>query len=220
MVKQNIEINKKIKDSNLLDLVKELEPNKHLLHLSVIRQLNNDRAGTASTKTKSEVRGGGKKPWKQKGTGRARAGSNRSPLWVGGGITFGPKPRDFSFDMPRKASRLALAQAFSAKASDTVTLKSLPDIKDAKTKSFLAVMKSSNLTNLPLLIIASKSEKNYEEVKRSSKNIKGVTLLDQNTVGVYDIMKANAVAITDAASEQLKNRLHTVLGKEKKKVKK
>src|SRR3989338_8688057 len=108
------------KSSNfkLPELFSGLKPNKHLLHLSVLRQLNNQRAGTASTKTKAEVRGGGKKPWKQKGTGRARAGSIRSPLWVGGGITFGPKPRSYKSSLPKKARNIAIAQALVAKAKD------------------------------------------------------------------------------------------------------
>jgi large subunit ribosomal protein L4 len=214
MANKNIQQNEKIKSSNLLALVKDLEPNSHLLHLSVLRQLNNNRAGTASTKTKSEVRGGGKKPWKQKGTGRARAGSIRSPLWVGGGITFGPKPRDFSTDLPKKASKLALAQAIAAKVADITTLKKLPEVKDAKTKNFLSAMKSSNLLNLPLLIIVSKSDQNLSEFKRASKNVQNVSFADKDTLGVYDLLKAKTVVITDAASEELKFKLHDVLGKE------
>jgi len=214
MANKNIQQNEKIKNSNLLALVKDLEPNSHLLHLSVLRQLNNNRAGTASTKTKSEVRGGGKKPWKQKGTGRARAGSIRSPLWVGGGITFGPKPRDFSTDLPRKASKLALAQAIAAKVADITTLKKIPEVKDAKTKNFLSAMKSSNLLNLPLLIIVSKSDQNLENFKRASKNVQNISFADKDTLGVYDLLKAKTVVITDAASEELKFKLQDVLGKE------
>lgn len=121
-------------DFKLPDLFKNLKSNTHLLHLTVLRQLTNQRAGTASTKTRSEVRGGGKKPWKQKGTGRARVGSIRSPLWVGGGITFGPKPRSFKIQLPKKARNLAIAQAIAVKAGDLILVKSLPTLNNPKTK--------------------------------------------------------------------------------------
>lgn len=216
MSKQNLQL-ENTNDSKLLNSLKEIEPNKHLLHLSVLRQLSNKRAGTASTKTKSEVRGGGKKPWKQKGTGRARAGSIRSPLWVGGGITFGPKPRSFSFNIPKKASNLALAQALVAKANETTTLKTLPEIKDAKTKNFVSIMKSSGLMNLPLLIVASKKESNFETIKLASRNVQDVTFIDKDNLGVYDLLKAKSVIITEAASSDLTERLKAVAGKEKEK---
>ena len=207
MSKQNLQTT----DSKLSSSLKELEPNVHLLHLSTIRQLNNSRAGTASTKTKSEVRGGGKKPWKQKGTGRARAGSIRSPLWVGGGIIFGPKPRDFSCDIPKKAGKLAIAHALASKAEETVVIKTLPEVKDSKTKNFISAMKSSNLMNLPVLIIAQRDEANFAEVKRASKNVQGVCLTDKNGIGVYEILKAKTIIITEKASAELESKLKTVL---------
>lgn len=218
MSKQNLQL-ENTGGSKLLTSLKEIEPNKHLLHLSVLRQLSNQRAGTACTKTKSEVRGGGKKPWKQKGTGRARAGSIRSPLWVGGGITFGPKPRDFSFAINKKASKLALAQALAAKANEITTLKGLPEIKDAKTKNFVSVMKSSGLMNLPLLIIASKKESNFDTVKLASRNVQDVMFVDKDNVGVYDLLKAKSVVITETASSELQERLESVVAKKKAKKK-
>ena len=193
-------------NSKLPELFLGLKPNKHLLHLSVLRQLDNQRAGTASTKTKGEVRGGGKKPWKQKGTGRARAGSSRSPLWVGGGITFGPKPRSFKFNIPKKARNLALAQAIVTKSDSLVTLKSLPEIKDSKTKNFVSAVKSLSLTDTPLLIIASPNEQHFNEAKRASGNIPNIIVCDCNFVGVWDVLKTKTLAITESALKELEKR--------------
>ena len=111
-----------------------IEPNIHVMHLALRRQLNNARQGNACTKTRAEVRGGGRKPWKQKGTGRARAGSLRSPLFAGGGVSFGPKPRSYAFDMPQKARQLALRSALSARLDQTIIVKDFSEIKEAKTK--------------------------------------------------------------------------------------
>lgn len=187
-----------------------LKPNKHLLHLSVLRQLDNQRAGTASTKTRAEVRGGGKKPWKQKGTGRARAGSIRSPLWVGGGITFGPKPRSFKSQLPQKARNLALAQAIVTKSDSLVILKNLPEIKEAKTKNFLSVLKSLSLNETPLLIIASPNEKHFNEAKRASRNIPNIAVEDCNFIGVWDILKTKTLAITEPALKEFEKRFSTL----------
>ena len=192
--------------SKLPEVFSGLKPNKHLLHLSVLRQLNNQRAGTASTKTKAEVRGGGKKPWKQKGTGRARAGSIRSPLWVGGGITFGPKPRSFKSNIPQKARNLALAQAIVSKSDSLVILKSLPEAKDSKTKNFLSAMNSLSLTDTPILIIASPVEHHFTEAKRASGNIPNITVEDCNFIGVWDILKTKTLVITEAALKEFEKR--------------
>jgi large subunit ribosomal protein L4 len=126
---------------DLNDDVFGIEPNIHVMHLALRRQLNNSRAGTACTKTKGEVRGGGRKPWKQKGTGRARAGSIRSPLFVGGGVIFGPKPRDYAFSMPQKARKLALRSACSARSTDIYRCKTSPKVKLQTTKEFSNVVK-------------------------------------------------------------------------------
>ena len=205
------------KSSNfkLPELFSGLKPNKHLLHLSVLRQLNNQRAGTASTKTKAEVRGGGKKPWKQKGTGRARAGSSRSPLWVGGGITFGPKPRSFKFDIPQKARNLAIAQAIVSKSDSLVILKNLPEVKDSKTKNFLSAANSLSLTERPVLIIASSHEKHFNEVKRASRNVPDINMEDCNFVGVWDILKTKTLAITETALNDFEKRFSGLLKNKK-----
>lgn len=204
-------INESSGDFKLPDLFKNLRSNNHLLHLTVLRQLTNQRAGTASTKTRAEVRGGGRKPWKQKGTGRARAGSIRSPLWVGGGITFGPKPRSFKFQLPKKARNLAIAQAIAVKSGDLILVKNLPILNHSKTKELLSVLKTYSGLKEPLLIIAESSEQNFANVKRASNNIKGVNLADHKYVGTHDILKSQSVIITKAAMDKLVERFSKCL---------
>ena len=193
-------------DFKLPDLFKRLKSNSHLLHLTVLRQLTNQRAGTASTKTRAEVRGGGRKPWNQKGTGRARAGSIRSPLWVGGGITFGPKPRSFKIQLPKKARNLAIAQAIAAKSEDLILIKSLPNLNNSKTKELGSALKAYSQIKEPLLIIAENSEQNFLSVKKASGNMRKVNLADQQHVGTHDILKANSVMITKAAMDKFVDR--------------
>lgn len=208
----------KNKDFKLPDLFKGLKPNVHLLHLSVLRQLSNQRAGTASTKTKAEVRGGGKKPWKQKGTGRARAGSIRSPLWVGGGITFGPKPRSFKTELPKKARNLAIAQAIASKSENIILIKKLPTLKDCKTKEFLAAIKSMGISKTPVLLIADLHETDFLKIKKASNNLQDILLKEQNNVGTVEILKANTVVITESAMTELEKRFSKLLKKGKTKV--
>ena len=203
--------NEKNKDFKLPDLFKNLKPNIHLLHLSVLRQLNNQRAGTASTKTKGEVRGGGKKPWKQKGTGRARAGSIRSPLWVGGGISHGPKPRIYNIDLPKKERNLAIAQAIAIKAEDIVLIKKLPELNGCKTKEFLAAIKSMGLTKTPLLLIANRNEHGFVNAKKASNNLPNVLLEDELNIGTHEILKSSTVAVTEAAMSGLEKRFSKFL---------
>ncbi len=219
MPKTNLQISDiKKEDFKPQDLLAEVKLNKHLLHLSVLRQLSNQRAGTASTKTKGEIRGGGKKPWKQKGTGRARAGSIRSPLWVGGGITFGPKPRSFKFDIPQKARRLAIAQAFISKSNQIVVLKELPEVKDSKTKNFESGLKNAGITTHPILIIVSPEETNCAQVKQASRNLPYVAFKDQNYVGVHDILKAKTILISKSTLSEMEKRFSKVLNKKSKAV--
>lgn len=195
------------KDFNLPDIFLSIKPNLHLLHLSVLRQLSNQRAGTASTKTKSEVRGGGRKPWKQKGTGRARAGSIRSPLWRGGGIAFGPKPRSFKFQIPKKVRILAIAQALVAKASDIITIGKLPEIKDCKTKNFISEIKNFVDLNIPsILFICNSNEANFNEIKKASNNLPNIVLKEDTKVGVFEILKASKVVLTKKSLEEIEKR--------------
>lgn len=193
----------------------KLKPNIHLLHYSVLRQLNNGRAGTASVKTRAEVRGGGTKPWVQKGTGRARAGSIRSPLWVGGGIIHGPSPKRYKLALPKKAKRLALIQAFVAKQDELIVEKKLPEAKDGKTKNFVHAIKSLGIDERPLLIVCSKDESHYSDVKRASRNVRDVDMKEWDKVGSYDFIKANAVLVTESALDSLTKLADKIVGNNK-----
>jgi len=136
---------KKLGEIALNESVFGVEPNLHVMHLALRRQLNNARQGSACAKTRAEVRGGGRKPWKQKGTGRARAGSIRSPLFAGGGVIFGPKPRDYSFSIPQKARQLALRSALSARSEQLTVVKDFSEITEPKTKLMVKFISSLKL---------------------------------------------------------------------------
>lgn len=184
-------------DIELNDNVFGVEVNEALLHQAVVMQLANQRLGTAATKTRAMVRGGGKKPWKQKGTGRARAGSIRSPLWVGGGTTFGPSPRSYAFSMPRKARRLAIKSALSAKVKSGELLV-LEDIKFAepKTKSVVKMLADLKSEDNKALIILGAAD---ETVEKSSRNIPGVKAINTIGVNVYDLLYHDKVIVTKEA---------------------
>lgn len=175
----------------------------HLLHQTVVMQLNNRRAGTAATKSKGFVRGGGKKPWRQKGTGRARAGSIRSPLWVGGGTIFGPQPKDYSFRMPRKARREALLSALSLKHGDgkIIVLDKL-ELEEAKTKLMVKVLTELKVASA-LLVIAQPDEK----IERSSRNIPALKVLRVEGLNVYDLLRYEHLILTEGALKLLEERL-------------
>lgn len=175
----------------------------HLLHQTVVMQLNNRRAGTAATKSKGFVRGGGKKPWRQKGTGRARAGSIRSPLWVGGGTIFGPQPKDYSFRMPRKARREALLSALSLKHGDgkIIVLDKL-ELEEAKTKLMIKVLTELKVASA-LLVIAQPDEK----IERSSRNIPALKVLRVEGLNVYDLLRYEHLILTEGALKLLEERL-------------
>ena len=206
----------KKRESKLSGVFSGIEPNIHLLHLSLLRQLSNKRAGTACTKTKSEVRGGGRKPWAQKGTGRARAGSSRSPLWVGGGIAFGPKPRSFEVDLPQKARNLSVAQAIVSKGEAVQILKKLPEIKDSKTKNLISTIKTMNIENKPVLFICDPSEPDFVNFNRASRNVPFITVKTENYLGVFEILKANTILITETALHKLDKRLSKFIHKKAK----
>ncbi|EKE04191.1 MAG: hypothetical protein ACD_20C00097G0008 [uncultured bacterium] len=183
-----------------------IEPNIHVMHLALRRQLNNARAGTASTKTRSEVRGGGKKPWKQKGTGRARAGSLRSPLFAGGGVIFGPKPRDYSFSMPTKARRLALRSALSARTQDIKILQDFTAIAQPKTKELVKVLESLKV-NGKVLIVAELSNAENQHLELSARNIPYVKVILPSNINVKDILEADNILITESAIKDITERL-------------
>jgi large subunit ribosomal protein L4 len=175
----------------------------HLLHQAVVMQLANRRAGTAATKSKGFVRGGGKKPWRQKGTGRARAGSIRSPIWVGGGTTFGPQPRDYSYRMPRKARREALLSALSLKNRDgKLIIVDKFELEQAKTKIMCKALAELNVSSA-LIAIAQADEK----IERSARNLPKVKVLRVEGLNVYDLMRHEHLILTEGALKLLEERL-------------
>ena len=192
-----------------ITLAKEVfgvEPNIHVMHLALRRQLNNARQGSANTKTRAEVSGGGKKPWKQKGTGRARAGSLRSPLFAGGGVIFGPKPRSYAFSMPQKARQLALRSALSAKESQIVVVKDFSTISEPKTKLMVSALKSLNVNGKVLIIADTKADEN-KNLLLSARNIPSVKLLLPSNLNVKDLIEADFVVMTESAVKVITERL-------------
>ncbi len=182
-----------------------VEPNLHVMHLALRRQLNNARQGSACAKTRAEVRGGGRKPWKQKGTGRARAGSLRSPLFAGGGVSFGPKPRDYSFSMPQKARQLALKSALSARNEQLVVVKDLA-IAEPKTKLMMSVLDSLKVAGKILIIADVKAAEN-NNLELAARNIPSVKLLLPSNLNVKDLLEADSVIITESAVNEITERL-------------
>ena len=160
----------KLGEITLNENVFGVEPNLHVMHLALRRQLNNARQGSACAKTRAEVSGGGKKPWKQKGTGRARAGSLRSPLFAGGGVIFGPKPRSYAFNMPQKARQLALKSALSARSEQMIVVKDFSTITEAKTKLMVSALKSLNVNGKVLVVANTKADEN-KNLELSARNI-------------------------------------------------
>ena len=192
MVDQN---NKKVKDVELPSLFgSEIRP--HLIHASVVNQLANRRAGTASTKNKAMVSGGGKKPWKQKGTGRARAGSNRSPLWRHGGTCFGPMPRDYSYALPKKEKRAALVDAIASKVVDNrLVLVSSLDFAEPKTKLVTSMLDTLGVKENALVLIKSENK----NLTLASRNIPSVKVLRMENINVYDLLKYRYLIMTQDA---------------------
>lgn len=190
---------KKVGDIELADGVFGIEPNTAVMHMAVVSYLANQRQGTQSTLTRSEVSGGGKKPWRQKGTGRARQGSTRAPQWYHGGIAHGPKPRDYRFAIPKKVKRLALKSALSSKfaASEMVVLDEfkLDAIKTKEVVKVLAALKTGKKT---LIVLNEKDDVVY----RSARNIAGVKVIPVNTINVYDVLNADTVLfVKDAVAK-------------------
>lgn len=177
-----------------------IEINEHVVYEVVKNQLANKRQGTQSTKTRGEVRGGGRKPWKQKGTGRARAGSTNSPIFVGGGIAFGPKPRSYSYKVPKKVRRLALKSVLTSKVQENeiIVIDHL-DFNSPKTKDMVNLLARLNADKKALIVM---DEKNINVIK-SSKNIPHVETALVNTMNVYDILKYNSFIITKDAVKKV-----------------
>ena len=180
-----------------------LEVKKYILHDIVKMQLANRRVGSASTKTRTEVRGGGAKPYRQKGTGRARAGTNRSPLWRGGGVIFGPKPRDYSYKLPKKVRKLGVRMALSARFSeDNMIVLDGFDLTEIKTKQFIEVMKKLNIEN-GLIVIPEKNEK----LEKSSRNVQGFKVIAAEGLNVYDRLLHRRLVLLQPCLDQLEKRL-------------
>ena len=176
-----------------------IEPNKTVLHSAVVNYLANQRQGTQSTKTRTEVSGGGKKPWRQKGTGHARQGSTRAPQWTHGGIALGPKPRSYRFVLPKKMRRLALKSAFSSKvaAEEMLVLDSLA-MDEYKTKTIVSMLAALGADKKVLLVLPEKNEK----VVCSARNIPGVKTALVNTLNVYDVLNADKfIVVKDAVAQ-------------------
>ena len=183
---------KKVSDLALAESVFGIEPNSYAMHLCVVNYLANQRQGTQSTRTRSEVSGGGKTPWKQKGTGRARQGSTRAPQWTHGGIAHGPKPREYGFSINKKVRRLAMKSAFSSKVA-AEELVVLDDLKlDAiKTKEVVKVLTALETGKKVLLVLP----ENNDVLYRSARNIAGVKVSTVNTLNVYDILNCDTMLV-------------------------
>ena len=190
---------KEVGTLELNDAVFGVEVNEHLVHRAVVSQLANNRQGTQKAKTRSEVSGGGKKPWRQKGTGHARQGSTRAPQWTGGGVVFAPTPRDYSFKMNRKEKRLALKSALTSRVQENKLLV-LDELKlnEIKTKNMKAVL--DNLKVSKALIVLNENDQN---VVMSARNLDGVKTALINTINVFDILKYNTVVVTKAAVAEI-----------------
>ena len=186
---------KEVGSLELNDAVFGVEVNEHLVHMAVVQQLANNRQGTQKAKTRSEVSGGGRKPWRQKGTGHARQGSIRAPQWTGGGVVFAPVPRDYSFKLNKKEKRAALKSALTDKVANAKLIV-VDELKfeEIKTKNFAQVMKNLDVNNG--LVVVNENDVN---VMMSAKNIADVKMALPNTINVYDIMKAGKVVLTKDA---------------------
>ena len=184
---------KKVSDVELAENVFGIEPNETIVHSVLVNYLANQRQGTQSTKTRAEVRGGGRKPWRQKGTGRARQGSIRAPQWIKGGIALGPKPRSYKYTVNKKEKRLAIKSILSSKVleNELVVVDSL-DLKEIKTKEMAKALTNLKVEGKSLIVLPEKNE----NVQKSARNIDGVKTSLVNTINVYDLLKYKNLIIT------------------------
>lgn len=184
---------KKVKDIELKEEIFGIEPNEAIVHSVLVNYLANQRQGTQSTKTRSEVRGGGRKPWRQKGTGRARQGSIRAPQWVKGGIALGPKPRSYKYTVNKKERRLAIKSVLSSKVleNELIIVENL-EMKEIKTKEMQHVLSNLKVEGKSLILLPEKNE----TVQKSARNLEGVKTTLVNTINVYDLLKYKNLIIT------------------------
>ncbi|MCG6135589.1 MAG: 50S ribosomal protein L4 [Nostoc sp. LLA-1] len=177
----------------------------HIVHRALVRQMTNARQGTASTKTRAEVRGGGRKPWRQKGTGRARAGSIRSPLWRGGGVIFGPKPRDFNLKLNRKERRLALRTALVSRADDLIIVEEFNnELSRPKTKELVSALTRWGATPEIKSLLILPAIVDTDNVYLSARNIENLKVIAADQLNVYDLLHADKIVITASALEKIK----------------
>ena len=195
----NIE-GKKVSNIELADSVFGIEPNEKIVHSVLVNYLANQRQGTSNTKTRAEVAGGGRKPWKQKGTGRARQGSIRAPQWFKGGIALGPKPRDYSYRLNKKERRLAIRSVLSSKVleNNLVVVDSM-NFDAIKTKNMVSALNNLKVEGKTLIVLPEKNE----NVQKSARNIEGVKTSLVNTINVYDLLKYNKLVLTVDAVKSL-----------------
>ena len=183
---------KKVSDVELNEKVFGIEPNETIVHEVLVNYLANQRQGTQSTKTRAEVRGGGRKPWRQKGTGRARQGSIRAPQWIKGGIALGPKPRSYKYRVNRKEKQLAIKSLLSSKVLDNeLTVVDKLEVKEPKTKVMAQALTDLKVTGKTLIILSDKNENVY----LSSRNIEGVKTIQLNMINVFDLLNCNKLVL-------------------------
>ena len=188
----NIE-GKKVSDVELAESIFGIEPNEAVVHSVLVNYLANQRQGTQNTKTRSEVRGGGRKPWRQKGTGRARQGSIRAPQWIKGGIALGPKPRSYYYTVNKKERQLAVKSVLSSKVlENTLVVVDSLDMKEIKTKEMVKALNNLKVEGKTLMLLAEKNE----NVQKSARNIEGVKTTLVNTINVYDLLKYKNLVVT------------------------
>lgn len=191
---------KSVGEMTLSDAIFGIEPNTSVMHAAVVNYLANQRQGTQSTLTRSEVSGGGRKPWKQKGTGRARQGSTRAPQWTHGGIALGPKPRDYSYELPKKVKRLAIKSAFSAKVADNnlIVVDNIA-VEGYKTKAVAEMLSNLGADKKALIVMPEVDAK----LIKSAANIPGVKTALVNTINVYDILNCDKFIVAKSALEKI-----------------
>ena len=183
---------KKVSDVELSEEVFGIEPNENIVNSALVNYLANQRQGTQSTKTRAEVSGGGRKPWRQKGTGRARQGSIRAPQWIKGGIALGPKPRSYSYRINKKEKQLAIRSLLSAKVLDNeLTVVDKLEVEEAKTKVMAKALTDLKVEGKTLIILADRND----NVLRSSRNIEGVKTIELNTINVFDLLNCNKLVL-------------------------
>ena len=191
---------KKVKTIDLKEEVFGIEPNEEVVHSVLVNYLANQRQGTQSTKTRAEVSGGGRKPWRQKGTGRTRQGSIRAPHWVGGGVALGPKPRSYNYTVNKKEKRLAIKSCLSSKVleNELVVVENL-SLKEIKTKEMVRILNNLKVEGKAVILLPERDE----TVQKSARNIEGVKTLQVGTINVYDLLKHKNLVVTEDTVKKL-----------------